>query len=205
MLTEPALSARPWPADREQALSDLQGTGCTVLALSYSAPPRREFARTHAREVLMLCLCALYQCGVADIALSALAGHPPVIQVRGQQVFASFSHEPHISLVAIDVHGPVGIDVLSLNDPVPSPQECVVLAKDYLPPDTAARIASLPGQDRPLAFAQAWAQHEAMLKCHGRSLEEWRDAMLALYHNTPCKRVATGPGYIAFCASQAQA
>jgi len=205
VLTEPALPARPWPVEREQALADLRHAGCTVLVLHYPAPPRRELARSHARKALAQCLCSFFQCDAADVALDAEAGHAPELAVRGQAKFVSFSHEPRISLVAIDTQGPVGVDVFSLEDPTLSAQESTLLARDYLPPDVATRIATAPEPSRPTAFAHAWAQHEATLKCHGKSLDEWQDAIYALYQNTPCQRVDTGPAYIAVCARRARA
>ena len=191
--------------EREQALADLRHAGCTVLVLHYPAPPRRELARSHARKALAQCLCSFFQCDAADVALDAEAGHAPELAVRGQAKFVSFSHEPRISLVAIDTQGPVGVDVFSLEDPTLSAQESTLLARDYLPPDVATRIATAPEPSRPTAFAHAWAQHEATLKCHGRGLNEWQDAMYALYQNAPCQRVDTGPAYIAVCARRARA
>lgn len=200
MPAERALASRSWPADLDQALSDLQHTGCAVLALPYRTPPSREVARSRARETLIQGTQAFFQCDAADVALHTVPGQAPVLTVRGRQVFASFSHESHLSLIALDVQGPVGIDVLHLENPAFLPDECLQLAQDYLPPDTASQMAALAEQARPAAFGRAWARHEAILKCRGRGLEEWHESMQTLYHTTLCQQVVTDTAYAAVCA-----
>ena len=76
----------------------------------------------------------------------------------------SVSHEVGLSLLAIHFAGPVGIDLLGLQQLPSNPEEINRLAHDYL------------GQSlhTPASLAMAWTQHEAALKCLGKPLQEWQ-------------------------------
>ncbi|HJV93860.1 MAG TPA: 4'-phosphopantetheinyl transferase superfamily protein, partial [Azonexus sp.] len=87
-----------------------------------------------------------------------------------QDVGISVSHEPGLSLAVIHRAGPVGIDLLRLDSPLPDLDQ---LARDYLGPATAAALAALPATQRQAAFAGAWCRLEAGLKCLGMALGEW--------------------------------
>jgi len=194
------LTARAWPTELSLALTDLEQTGGTVLALFYSQPPRREHARTKAREALLQCLAARYPDPAANISLQTAPGRAPELRVHGRLAHASFSHESLLSLVAIHLHGPVGIDVLSLETMPVEQEDYARLAHDYLPPQTADRITSLPPVDRQIAFARAWVQLEATLKCNGKGLTEWDDSLKTLYRDTTCTPVDAGTRHIAALA-----
>lgn len=76
----------------------------------------------------------------------------------------SISHSAGLVLLAIaDV--PVGVDVQQ----VPS-LDVVVEAQSELHPVEAAELAGLPSEDRPTAFARAWARKESYLKGIGTGL-----------------------------------
>jgi hypothetical protein len=88
---------------------------------------------------------------------------------------ASISHEQSHSLLAWCEHGCIGIDIISpqrLAD-MASPALAATAAL-YLGPKASAEISPTTetSQARRL-FADAWARHEASLKCLGLALDEW--------------------------------
>jgi 4'-phosphopantetheinyl transferase len=88
--------------------------------------------------------------------------------------------------------GAVGIDVMQITD-VP---DWEAVARDYLGPACAAALARVPAPARAAAFARAWSEREARLKCLGRQLAEWRaddDAHLATCR---CLALAVPDGYV---------
>jgi hypothetical protein len=92
---------------------------------------------------------------------------------------ASISHAQTHSLLAWCQRGRIGIDAVSLYRLADmSPHDVLTTAEQYLGPNTAAAImqATSDGQARTL-FADAWARHEASLKCLGLALDEWSPAL----------------------------
>jgi hypothetical protein len=49
------------------------------------------------------------------------------------------------------------------------------VARDYLGPEAARKLAARSEGERDAAFAHAWSEHEARLKCLGLQLAEWCD------------------------------
>ena len=92
---------------------------------------------------------------------------------------ASISHEQSHSLLAWCEHGCIGIDIVSpqrLADM--APPTLAATAALYLGPKASAVISPTTeaSQARRL-FADAWARHEARLKCLGLALDEWSPAL----------------------------
>ena len=94
---------------------------------------------------------------------------------------ASISHDSSHSMLAWCEHGCIGIDIVGAyrlaDSAVPALATTAAL---YLGPDAAAVISSTAdaSQARRL-FADAWARHEASLKCLGLVLDEWSPALQA--------------------------
>jgi 4'-phosphopantetheinyl transferase len=84
----------------------------------------------------------------------------------------AISHDGELSVAAISPHGAVGIDVTRIAE-IPDWEP---VARDYLGPAVAASLALLPAPARAAAFARAWSEREARLKCLGWPLEEWDPA-----------------------------
>jgi 4'-phosphopantetheinyl transferase len=92
---------------------------------------------------------------------------------------ASISHDSSRSVLAWCEHGCIGIDIVGAHRLVDSAVPALAIAAAlYLGPDTAAVISSTTdaAQARTL-FADAWARHEASLKCLGLALDEWSPAL----------------------------
>lgn len=83
----------------------------------------------------------------------------------------SITHAGRFSLAAFNAHGPVGIDLMQVQETA----DWYRVARDYLGPQVLAALAATPDAQRPLAFARAWAGREAQLKCLGMALGEWSE------------------------------
>jgi 4'-phosphopantetheinyl transferase len=108
------------------------------------------------------------------IDLRAEPGHAPYALLahadgRVQRVSLAISHDGELSVAALWPDGAVGIDVMRIAD-VP---DWEAVARDYLGPAAADALSARPDAQRPAAFAYAWSDHEARLKCLGLGLVEW--------------------------------
>jgi 4'-phosphopantetheinyl transferase len=87
-----------------------------------------------------------------------------------------------------------------MNSPPPDLPDWAAVARDYLGPRVADALQQTPPADRPAAFAQAWCQLEARLKCAGLGLAEWhpaRDQRLAACQLWPLQLPIGGWGALA--------
>lgn len=151
-----------WPA---------QGPVVQVLAMTHPVPDPsvaaadvdgRTAARQRVREVL-----ARY---AGPEVVTRLRTSPRQAPLPGP---VAVSHGAGLSLLAWCDHGCLGIDLVDLAPVAAMPrEEREALAALYLGPEAA---------DEAVPFAQAWARHEARLKCLGWGLQEGSpDRMAAL-------------------------
>lgn len=149
-----------WPAQQPPAEAS-----CFVLALTLAPTLPRAQARLAVRRAACEALAArlgLAPC-VLQTQLEAAPGQAP--RFAGLPVGLSFSHEAGLSLVALNLAGAVGVDLLR----EACPPDWQAVARDYLGPAALARLLTGKGA----GFAQAWAAHEARLKLQGLALREW--------------------------------
>ncbi|MBV7537682.1 4-phosphopantetheinyl transferase [Duganella sp. sic0402] len=134
-----------------------------------TAGRQREEARRLLRWAAREALAAVLGVPVNDIDIASAPGTPPCIVLAGRPagIGLSFTHDDNYSLAAMNLHGPIGADIMRVQD-VPDWQ---AVARDYLGPAIAASLLSAAS---PLAFIQAWTQREAALKCHAQQLSEWQ-------------------------------
>lgn len=145
--------------------------GVHLLAIPTPAELRRETVRRIVRQTLVQRLAELLDTGVEAIGtLHGPPGRAPCLAAPWSRVGLSLSHEPGLSLAAVRLNGPVGIDLFRLGGALP---DLARLSRDYLGPATAAMLAARPDAERHTAFAKAWTTHEAQLKCLGLALDEW--------------------------------
>lgn len=149
-----------WPAEAVDPNASV-----FVLALRLDPALPRPQARAQLRAALRAALAARLGWPAEDITLNAAPGQAPRLEGPGKSagIGLSFSHEAGLSLAAVNLRGPVGLDVVR-NE---TPPDWQAVAQDYLGP---AVTAGLQAQD----FPAAWAAHEARLKYHGQALREWR-------------------------------
>ncbi len=176
-------------------------------ALPGDAPEAaRALARVQARDALHALLV-----GEGLIAPDA----PPLSNVRGEhphvpgrpRLGLSISHERAISLLAFCASGAVGVDVAAV-DAAADASELRRTAGVFLEPKAAVAL-SHPAHKATffIAFNEAWAAHEARLKCIGQPLVEWSPALsarLAGVRASPVELPAWAtPGHVAAVAWRA--
>jgi 4'-phosphopantetheinyl transferase len=146
-----------------------------LIVIGIQDQSEREAARRAIREAIAAELMALSGLPPRRIALHTPEGQVPYALLdtpAGQRrAWIAISHDGALSLAAISLHGPVGIDVTQVMD-IPDWEP---VARDYLGPDAAAALAALPAAGRAEAFASAWSEREARLKYLGRELIEWSE------------------------------
>lgn len=170
-----ALPLWPWPP--------LPGTppaprdGLLVLAVRPPAGASRAQARLLLRAAVgalpeqLTQLPQLPQLAGRHYELITTPGQAPLLRAGdGAVIGCSFSHAEGLSLAALNLNGPVGIDCMEEN-PI---EDWAALARDYLGPQVAAQLAACAPQRRAAALARAWTAREASLKCLGLALAEWR-------------------------------
>jgi 4'-phosphopantetheinyl transferase len=113
-----------------------------------------------------------------------------------QWVALSISHDGDISVAAYSFNGAVGIDVMPI---VPVPDWRAV-ARDYLGPEAARKLAARSDGERDAAFAHAWSEHEARLKCLGLQLAEWCEERIVALQACRCLSLALPDGYVGYVA-----
>ncbi|WP_167759855.1 4'-phosphopantetheinyl transferase family protein [Massilia horti] len=137
----------------------------------------RDAARMRIRDALHEALASLARLPREAVSIDSRPGHAPTVAIHDQSGLPvpgiAFSHEEPWSLAAINLYGPVGVDLMRVQD-IP---DWHAVARAYLGPETASKIAAAKPDMRPAAFTQAWCEHEARLKCHGLQLTEWTPAL----------------------------
>jgi 4'-phosphopantetheinyl transferase len=148
-----------------------QGDGVLVIGIEAAMP------RTEARLRIRLAVreAVAKWLDIDSVSVESEPGHAPRLLVAGRAAWLSISHDDGVSLAAMHLHGPVGIDVMRVQEI----DDWFAVATDYLGPKVAQSLAACPADQRPLALAQAWTAREAGLKCLGRELAEWDDAALS--------------------------
>lgn len=144
-------------------------SGDGVLVIGIEAGMTRTEARLRIRLAVREAVAEWLNIAIDGIKVDSQPGHAPRLLLAGRAAWLSITHEDGISLAAMHLHGPVGVDVMRVVD-FP---DWYALARDYLGAQVAAQLRACPDAQRPLALAQAWTAREAALKCVGRELAEW--------------------------------
>lgn len=168
------LAVHPWPASRA-LLAAASGASAELLVISVATLENtlRDTARAQLRGALREVLGLQLDRAPETVTLLSAPGQALRLEMPGQRIGLSVSHEPGLSVAAIRRHGPVGIDIMR----VAPAFDWQAVARDYLGPQALRRIASQPVQEQPRAFAREWTRLEAGLKCLGITLQEWSPAL----------------------------
>jgi 4'-phosphopantetheinyl transferase len=108
----------------------------------------------------------------AAIELALDGNGKPALAGPAPSLHFNLSHSGGLALVAVAGERQVGVDIERI-DPRRDPLR---LAKRALDPAAAAAVQAAPPGDRLTVFHQAWARHEALVKCHGTGLRGPRPA-----------------------------
>ena len=180
-----------WWADR--GFADAPASGVTHI-VGVRNQPDRDTARRTIRAALLDALAASLQLPAERIKLCGAPGEAPYALLDdGRRIALAISHDGDISVAALRLDGgAVGIDLMRVAD-IP---DWPAVARDYLGPACAAALARVSAPARAAAFARAWSEREARLKCLGLPLAEWRagdDARLAA---CVCRPLMVPEGYV---------
>ncbi len=162
------LSVLKWPNDGGKLILE---NGLLVIALRTSLTMQRAEARQLVRVAIQEVLALLLHCDVSEIDLLSQAGQAVKLLNINRNIGLSISHEVGLSLVAINMHGSIGVDLMAINS-VPDDAELRTLAIEYLGVNVAERILREPIESHKEAFAMAWTEFEASLKAKGEALTE---------------------------------
>jgi len=156
------------PSLTGSALAEARGLHLRCIATPET--PLRDGARRIVRTALREILVDLLPATRESPALISVPGQPIRLAPPWAAVGLSVSHEPGLSLLAINLDGPVGVDLLRI---ATLPADSDAVTRDYLGPETARALAMLPAGLQRQAFAVAWVRFEARLKCRALELREW--------------------------------
>lgn len=172
--------------------------GLHVLTIATPNSQFRESARLITRQALRAALAQLLALKEEEISLVSAPGAPIRPAPPWDHIGISVSHQPGLSLAAIHLAGPVGIDLMQLGEPLP---DIDALARDYLGPAEAAVLATQSAEKRQLAFAQSWTRLEARLKCLALPLREWMPELDTLLATCVVTELPMPAGWIAAVAT----
>ena len=133
----------------------------------------RHMARAKVRNVARIVLGTVLDCRPEAVLLISHPGQPLRLISPSQSIGLSVSHETGFSLMAINFHGAVGVDLMRLDDQFEWASDSELVAHDYLGKHVSAKIANEPAERRQKVFADKWTAFEASLKCNGLPLSEW--------------------------------
>lgn len=166
----------------------------------------REQARLQARAALRSALAQELVCPEAALQVSNQRNEAPQLWLHGKrlaQPFCSISHASGLALLAWHDGGPVGVDIQAVNDGA-SRHELIEVAQIFLVPKTTKALDGI-AQDALFfkAFASAWAEQEARLKCKGLGLLEWSEVLQTQLADVRCAAFTPMAGYAGYAGAVA--
>lgn len=171
-------AALPQGARRIQLADAAAADRLLVLGIETPDSTLRDAARTIVGRVARQLLGAILACCPDAVPLRSGPGQPLCVDWPGRPIGLSVSHEAGLSLLAINLQGAVGVDLMRLDQRFDWASDWQPVAHDYLGRDASAAIAAAPAERRQNLFAEQWTALEAALKCNGLPLSEW-DAVRA--------------------------
>jgi len=138
----------------------------------------RTLVRQQARAALRDLLAQELGCASETIVLNDVRGQPPRA-LGHEQIGLSISHDQGLSLLALCVGGPVGVDLTLIDRTIDQGERRRTAALFLSPQEAAALDRPAAHEHQAAAFFHAWVRHEARLKCLGQPLLEWSLALQA--------------------------
>ena len=149
----------------------------TVISVVTPATTNRLRARALIRTALLETLAVFLHQPRTSITLVSHPGQAISVQVPLASLHLSVSHMPGMSVAAIASGAAVGVDLMPVPQGIDAMTDWSHVALDYLGATATALLQHTLPAHRPGAFAQAWTQFEASLKCQGVALTEWTPAL----------------------------
>jgi 4'-phosphopantetheinyl transferase len=173
----------------------------SLLVIAVRTPPTnlRAEARQLVRLALRQVLADKLSFPLADIEFISEPGQSLKLLQPRQKIGLSISHESGLSLAAINMNGKVGVDLVATNSSL-TKSEMYTLSADYLGYSAAEYLSSLPKDQQNHAFAIAWTELEARLKCQEENLIEWSSSREKRLDNYSTRTLLVPEGYVATVA-----
>ena len=175
----PQLTVYFWP---ESSDSIPINQSLIVIAVRTLPTTLRFQARKQIRMAIQHVLAEKFTCQYTEVKFISELGQSLKLAQPRQNIGLSISHESGLSLAAINMNGKVGVDLIDIKS-IPNSNEIDTLALEYLGAEVAEYLSHLSVEEQSRAFAQAWTEFEARLKCQEKSLTEWTPSS-ALQLNT---------------------
>ncbi len=167
------------------ACEQLQQNGLTVISVdiarshaqSSAQSSTRNDARLQIRQAVSTVFATALNITNDNIRLHTEKGQAPYaeIAVGDQRRYYSLSiaHEDKYAMAAIGGACRIGLDLVK----IASPFEWIDTANVYLGKSISQTILAKTSEQQFDHFLQAWASHEARLKCLGLGLQEWSEKL----------------------------
>ena len=143
-----------------------------VIAVRTLPTTIRFQARKQIRMAIQHVLAEKLSCQYTEVKFISELGQSLKLTQPRQNIGLSISHESGLSLAAINMQGRVGVDLINIKT-IPNKSEIETLALEYLGAGVADSLSHLSFEEQNRAFAQAWTEFEARLKCQEKNLTEW--------------------------------
>jgi 4'-phosphopantetheinyl transferase len=199
-MNQKGLTVFEWPNDASKLRVE---NDLLVIALRTPLTTQRTDVRQHIRTAIQEVLALLLNCPASEIKLLSQAGQAIKLANADHNIGLSISHEPELSLAAINMHGHVGIDLIAIGS-IPEPEELRIITTEYLGVKVAEYISKQPVEAQKKVFAKVWTAFEASLKLKGEALVEWSAARDAQLKNISSIRLNLAEGYIGALAYEKQ-
>lgn len=174
LATEKLVAVHAWPQSVQLAVDELRSDrAMTVISVPSPVTTNRLLARDLVRAALRQTLAAFLCQPLASITLVSLSGQAIRVDSPLAHLHLSVSHMPGMSVAAISRGAAIGVDVMLVERDAAAMPDWARVALDYLGPAVSDRLQRTPPAQRPAAFAQAWTNFEACLKCLDLGLTEW--------------------------------
>ena len=191
MLPSP-LSVYSWPKSADDIPVNQR---LIVIAVRTLPTILRSQARKLIRMAITQVLADKLSCSYTEIKLISQSGQSVKVSQPRQNIGLSISHEPGLSLAAINMNGKVGVDLIDVKS-IPNDHEIYKLALEYLGTQVAEYLSLLPSELQKQAFAKAWTEFEAQLKCQEKSLGEWTASSALQLNTLTIRHLKLPDGYV---------
>lgn len=172
------VAVHAWPQGLQAAVDALRADGgLAVIGIPAPGTEHRAAARAQIRAALRETLASFLDQPVASVRLVSHPGQAIRAEGPAAGLHLSVSHAPGMSLAALAARRAVGVDLVRLDPGMPAMPDWAQVARDYLGPAWVQQLHNAAPLQRPAAFARAWTQLEARLKCLGLPLTEWTPAL----------------------------
>ena len=150
-----------------------------VFGIDTDIEMHRNEVRKKVRNISRVIIGGILDCNLDEIELLVMPGQPVRLSNGHDSVGLSISHEIGMSLLAVNLRGAVGVDLILLDEDFDLASDYALVSIDYLGMEKFNFIENQPDEHKNLLFSCAWTEMEAALKCQELNLCEWNESLAA--------------------------